>query len=46
MHQSNRKLENKLLGYLPEGWQQIGNLLVCPEHEIKTTLFIDGKEVT
>jgi len=32
--------------HIPEGWKQIDGLLVCPKHEAKRILFVDGKEIT
>jgi len=29
----------------PENWYMFRDLLLCPEHEIKKVVFIDGKEV-
>jgi hypothetical protein len=35
--------EIPLIPHLPQDWQKVGGLTVCPEHKIKTT--IDGKEM-
>ena len=30
---------------IPWKWNYIKNILICPEHDIKEKLFIDGKEI-
>jgi hypothetical protein len=30
---------------IPIDWRMVDGLLVCPNHEVKSVVFIDGKEV-
>ena len=45
-HRNVRSLEeDKPPCFIPEGWKQIGDTLICKEHKIEKITFIDGKEV-
>ena len=35
--------DEQLPNYIPEGWRQIGDTLICPDHKVEAVVSIDGE---